>query len=240
VTDPFERPDDVTDALQLVVEEATRYLRELDDSVVRLPGADEAAVRFAGRLPDEGSGASAALRELIENGLPAAVRSFGPRMFHFVTGGVTPAAVGADWLTSAIDQNAFSWVGTPLGSRLEAVSVGWLKELFGLPESWAGVLTTGATMANLTALAAARRWFGARLGVDVEERGMSGLPPRSYSRAATSMPAPSRRLPCWGSGARAFDGSRATGPDAWISARWRMPSKRSAARPRSWSRTRAM
>jgi glutamate/tyrosine decarboxylase-like PLP-dependent enzyme len=177
VTDPFERPDDVTDALQLVVEEATRYLRELDDSVVRLPGADEAAVRFAGRLPDEGSGASAALRELIENGLPAAVRSSGPRMFHFVTGGVTPAAVGADWLTSAIDQNAFSWVGTPLGSRLEAVSVGWLKELFGLPESWAGVLTTGATMANLTALAAARRWFGARLGVDVEERGMSGLPP---------------------------------------------------------------
>jgi glutamate/tyrosine decarboxylase-like PLP-dependent enzyme len=177
VTDPFERPDDVTDALQLVVEEATRYLRELDDSVVRLPGADEAAVRFAGRLPDEGSGASAALRRLIENGLPAAVRSSGPRMFHFVTGGVTPAAVGADWLTSAIDQNAFSWVGTPLGSRLEAVSVGWLKELFGLPESWAGVLTTGATMANLTALAAARRWFGARLGVDVEERGMSGLPP---------------------------------------------------------------
>jgi glutamate/tyrosine decarboxylase-like PLP-dependent enzyme len=98
-------------------------------------------------------------------------------MFHFVTGGVTPAALGGDWLASALDQNAFSWVGTPLGSRLEAVTIGWLKELFHLPGSWAGVLTTGATMANLTALAAARHWYGERHGVDVEVRGLAGLPP---------------------------------------------------------------
>jgi glutamate/tyrosine decarboxylase-like PLP-dependent enzyme len=176
VTDPLERRDETSDVLGLVVGEARRYLDDLDESVVRLPGADEAAARFGGALPDEGSGASAALRELIENGLPAAVRSSGPRMFHFVTGGVTPAALGADWLTSALDQNAFSWVGTPLGSRLEAVTIGWLKELFELPPSWAGVLTTGATTANLTALAAARRWLGEQHGVDVEEQGLAGLP----------------------------------------------------------------
>jgi glutamate/tyrosine decarboxylase-like PLP-dependent enzyme len=159
-----------------VVAEAQVYLADLDGSPVRLPGADEAAARFDGALPDDGVGAFNALRELIERGLPAAVRSSGPRMFHFVTGGVTPAALGADWLASALDQNAFSWVGTPLGSRLEAVTIGWLKDLFRLPPSWAGVLTTGATTANLTALAAARRWAGERHGVDVEEHGLGGVP----------------------------------------------------------------
>ena len=59
-------------------------------------------------------------------------------MFHFVTGGVTPAALGADWITTVLDQNAFSWVNTPLASRLETISLVWLKDLFGLPESWAG------------------------------------------------------------------------------------------------------
>jgi glutamate/tyrosine decarboxylase-like PLP-dependent enzyme len=177
VVDPLDRRDEAARALALVVDEANAYLAGLDDSPVRLPGADDAAALFDGGLPDEGAGAFEALRELIERGLPAAVRSSGPRMFHFVTGGVTPAALGADWLASTLDQNAFSWVGTPLGSRLEAVTIGWLKDLFRLPSSWAGVLTTGATTANLTALAAARRWVGERHGIDVEERGLSELPP---------------------------------------------------------------
>ncbi len=177
MTDPLDLVAETEAALRLVAEEAGKYLAELDDSPARLPGADQAAARFDGSLPEEGSGAVDALRELIENGVPAAVRSSGPRMFHFVTGGVTPAALGGDWLASALDQNAFSWVGTPLGSRLEAVTIRWLKELFHLPASWAGVLTTGATMANFTALAAARHWYGEHHGVDVEERGLAGLPP---------------------------------------------------------------
>jgi glutamate/tyrosine decarboxylase-like PLP-dependent enzyme len=177
VSDPIDLLGETEAALALVADEARSYLAELDGSAVRLPGADESATWFDGSLPDDGSGALEALRELIEHGVPAAVRSSGPRMFHFVTGGVTPAALGGDWLASVLDQNAFSWVGTPLGSRLEAVTIRWLKELFRLPASWAGVLTTGATMANVTALAAARRWVGERQGVDVEERGLGGLPP---------------------------------------------------------------
>jgi glutamate/tyrosine decarboxylase-like PLP-dependent enzyme len=93
-----------------------------------------------------------------------------------VNGGATPAALGADWFTSMWDQNPGAWVATPLGAHLEAVALGWLKELFGLPPSWGGVLTTGATMANFTALACARRWWGLRHGVDVDEDGLSGLP----------------------------------------------------------------
>src|SRR5205823_6461725 len=79
--------------------------------------------------------------------------------FHFVMGGGTPAALAADWLASALDQIAFNWISSPLAMRLEQIAVGWLKELFRLPAAWSGVLTTGATTANFTGLAAARRWW---------------------------------------------------------------------------------
>ena len=69
-----------------------------------------------------------------------ATRSAGPRFFHFVMGGGTPAALAADWLASALDQIAFNWLSSPLAMRLEQVSVGWLKELFRLPAEWSGVL----------------------------------------------------------------------------------------------------
>ena len=118
-----------------------------------------------------------ALEELVDRGLPGATASAGPRFFHFVTGGATPAALAADWLTSAIDQNSFSWVSSPLGSRAEQVAVAWLKDLFRLPATWGGVLTTGATMANFTGLAASRRWWGLEQGRDIDRDGWSGLPP---------------------------------------------------------------
>jgi glutamate/tyrosine decarboxylase-like PLP-dependent enzyme len=167
---------EIENVLSLVVEEARAYLGALDGDPVLAAGAEEATARFAGGLPNKGVGAAPALRELLE-GLPAATRSPGPRFFHFVTGGVTPAALGADWLTTVLDQSAFTWVSSPLGSRLEAVAVEWLKELFELPAGWGGVLTTGATTANFTGLAAARRWWAEQHGVDVDGRGFSGLPP---------------------------------------------------------------
>ena len=138
-------------------------------------GVDEAVARFGGPFPEEGAGAVAALEELL-TGLDAATASPGPRFFHFVTGGVTPAALGADWLTTALDQNAFSWVGSPLGTRLETVALDWLKELFALPAEWGGALTTGATGANFMGLAAARQWWGEQHGRDIGSDGMAGLP----------------------------------------------------------------
>jgi glutamate/tyrosine decarboxylase-like PLP-dependent enzyme len=165
---------ELDEVLAYVAEEARSYLAGLDDApVLEDTGA---AAQFAGSLPEEGSGATAALQELLAAS-PAATRSQGPRFFHFVTGGVTPAAFGADWLTTLLDQNSFSWVSSPFGARLEAVAVDWLKELFALPSDWSGVLTTGATTANFTGLAAARRWWAARHGVDVDSAGLAGLPP---------------------------------------------------------------
>jgi hypothetical protein len=149
VSDPLEDAD-AGPVLRTAAAEAERFLGGLADAA--LPGIDEAAAAFGTEgLPARGTGAAAAIAELVEKGLPGATRSSGPRFFHFVTGGGTPAALAADWLASAIDQNSFSWVSSPLGSRAERVAVAWLRELFQLPESWGGVLTTGATMANFTA-----------------------------------------------------------------------------------------
>jgi glutamate/tyrosine decarboxylase-like PLP-dependent enzyme len=168
---------EVEDVLDLVAREARSYLASLDDRPLRDQKADDFADALAAPLPGRGDGALEALRELVDQGLPAAVASTGPRFFHFVIGGVTPAAAGADWLTTAIDQNPGLWVASPLGSALGQVAVSWLRDLFGLPASWTGTLVTGGTMANYVGLACARRWWGLRHGVDVEEQGLAGLPP---------------------------------------------------------------
>ena len=153
-------PEEIDEVIQSVAAEARRYLTALPLAPVGHPGADEVARSFDGPLPERGEGALSALRELIERGTPATVGGAGPRFFHFVQGGVTPAALGADWLASTWDQNSWTWIGGPLTTELETVSLTWLLDLFGLPERWGGVLTTGATGANLVGLAAARRWWG--------------------------------------------------------------------------------
>jgi glutamate/tyrosine decarboxylase-like PLP-dependent enzyme len=158
-------------ALEYVLETAKRYLADIDDSPV-LPARGE---RFTGELPEDGDGALTALSELVA-GADVATRSSGPRFFHFVTGGTTPAALGADWLASLYDQNSFSAVSSPYGAQLEEVAIRWLLDLFEVPGDWSGVLTTGATMANFVGLACGRRWWAEQHGVDLDERGFAGLP----------------------------------------------------------------
>jgi glutamate/tyrosine decarboxylase-like PLP-dependent enzyme len=167
---------EIAPIVRLVQKQMGSYLADLDELRVRDPNAEQVVEAFGGSLPEEGTGGAAALSELLSGG-EGVLHSSGPRFFHFVTGGVTPAALGADWIASALDQNPGAWVSSPLAGHLERVALGWLKDLFGLPASWGGVLTTGATMANLTALACARRWWGLQHGVDVDDRGLAGLPP---------------------------------------------------------------
>lgn len=172
--DPLSDHRHVVAALRLAAAEAESYLATIDTAPVRPVG--DAKLPDA-RLPHDGVGSLEALNELIAASRDGATRSAGPRFFHFVMGGGTPAALAADWLTSVLDQSAYNWISSPLASRLEQISLDWLKELFGLPATWGGVLTTGATMANFVGLAAARRWWGLQQGVDIEADGMSGLPP---------------------------------------------------------------
>src|SRR6185503_18435726 len=105
-------------------------------------------------LPEIGCPPGDAVREWFNRAEPGIVRTPSPRYFGFVTGGATPAALAGDWLASAIDQNPANWLLSPAGAQTELTSIRWLLELFGLPATWSGAFTTGATMANLSGLAA--------------------------------------------------------------------------------------
>jgi glutamate/tyrosine decarboxylase-like PLP-dependent enzyme len=139
-----------------VLEHARVYVAELDGQV-RTPGADEAARRFAGSLPEEGKGALADLRQLLERGTEAHFRTGGPRFSHWVVGGSTPAALAADWFASLIDQNEGSWDASPLAVQLEATSLARLRELFACPLPGGGFVDDRRDDWQLGALAAARQ-----------------------------------------------------------------------------------
>jgi glutamate/tyrosine decarboxylase-like PLP-dependent enzyme len=170
--DPLTDHSEIERALRLVASEATAYLATVDDAMVRPPGQPT----FDGTLPEEGVGSVHALSDLVDASLEGATRSTGPRFFHFVMGGVTPAALGADWLASTLNQVAYNWVSSPLAARLEQITLAWLKDLFGIPPGWSAVMTTAATTANFVGLASARRWWGQQHGVDIDTRGLAGLP----------------------------------------------------------------
>jgi glutamate/tyrosine decarboxylase-like PLP-dependent enzyme len=176
VGDPLDERDQMTAALSVAADEARSYLADLDSRAIVDPGTEEVIHSWSDPMPEEGDGSLAAVRELAARGQRTATRSSGPRFFHFVMGGGTPAALAADWLTSVWDQVAFGWASSPMASRLEQVAVDWLRELFELPEGFGGVLTTGATMGNFVALAAARDWWAEQHGADVGKTGMTGLP----------------------------------------------------------------
>jgi len=175
VADPILDRGKLDAALEFAANEARQYLQGLGEDPVMPAGTEAAIEQWHDPMPEDGNGALEALAELAGRARDAATRSSGPRFFHFVTGGGTPAAVGADWLTSAYDQVAYGWASSPFAARLEQVATDWLRQLFELPEGFGGVLTTGATMANFVALAAARNWWGDRLGVDVDQDGLAGL-----------------------------------------------------------------
>ena len=175
--DPFAERDQLDSALEYAALAARRYLEDIGNERVLNPGAELAIGRWSDPMPEDGVGALTALAELADRAHEVATRSSGPRFFHFVMGGGTPAALGADWLASAYDQVAYAWAASPFAARLEQVAIDWLRELFELPSEFGGVLTTGATMANFVALAAARNWWGEVQGVDVEADGVASLPP---------------------------------------------------------------
>lgn len=98
------------------------------------------------------------------------------RFYGMVIGGSHPAALAADWLTSAWDQNSALRTVTPAHTAVEDVTSAWLLELLGLPASGAVGFVTGATTANFTALAAARGEVLRRAGWDVRRDGLTGAP----------------------------------------------------------------
>ena len=174
--DPLATRDELEPALELAAREAAAYVGAIGDELVYDASTDRRLDEFDELLPEDGSGAPSALAELAERAAATATRSSGPRFFHFVVGGTTPAALGADWLTAAFDQEAYGWDSSALAAKVERIAGEWLRDLFELPPEFTGVFVTGATMANFTGLAAARNWWAEQSGLDVEEAGLAGAP----------------------------------------------------------------
>jgi glutamate/tyrosine decarboxylase-like PLP-dependent enzyme len=131
---------------------------------------------LAGPMPEFGEPAARVVEELARKADPGLVATAGPRFFGFVIGGSVPAALGADWLASAWDQNAGLFVLSPAAAIAEETVRLWLTELFGLPAGTSLGMVTGGQMANTTCLAAARHQVLARVGWDVEAQGLQGAP----------------------------------------------------------------
>jgi glutamate/tyrosine decarboxylase-like PLP-dependent enzyme len=171
-------------SLRQLLEAAAQYgidYRESspDRAVAATPEAVAAVDRFFEPMPEDGVADMSVIAQLHEIGTPATVTMTGPRYFGFVIGGSLPVTVASNWLATAWDQNVVMHEVTPATSTLERVAMNWMNELFGLPEETSAAFVTGATIANFSALAAARNRVYRDVGWNIEADGLIGAPPVS-------------------------------------------------------------
>ena len=172
--DEFRREMDVM--MAALTESLPAIVGSIDTRAALPADAADVLADFREPLPPTGCGAMESIERLIDLNERAGGNAVGPKSFHFVIGGSTPAALAADMLANAYEAIPYTWVLTPVGVEMEIQALDWLKEMFGLPASWPAVMVTGATMANFVCLAAGRQWWGEQHGVDVSETGLAGLP----------------------------------------------------------------
>ena len=188
--------------LEDAAKRAQRYLAELPERPV---GPTATAVRrleafVEEPLPEAGTDAQEILATLDEMGSPATVATAGGRYFGFVVGGALPATVAASWLATAWDQNANRRTVSPVATVLEKAALRDLLAVLRLPPTCEGSFVTGATTANLAALAAARHALLERRGWDVENRGLFGAPAVDVFVSEESHPSVSKALGMLGLG----------------------------------------
>jgi glutamate/tyrosine decarboxylase-like PLP-dependent enzyme len=182
---------------------AIRYLEGLDSRAVAPSAAAVAALRaFDEQLPEKPCDPTDTLRLLDEVGSPATTAMAGPRYFGLVIGGSLPVTLASSWLAGAWDQNTGLYRTTPGTAYLEQVSLRWLLELLHLPPDCSGAFVTGATVANLCALAAARHGVLTRVGWDVEGNGLFGAPEITVIVGEEIHPSVSKGLGILGMGRR--------------------------------------
>lgn len=172
------RVTDWRPALATAHDAALDWLEHLAERPVG-PTRDYAEILEALREPLPGTGLPADqvirdLDEAVRGGLMAFNHG---RFFGWVIGGAMPVGVAADWLVTAWDQNTAMSEPTPGVSAVEALTGEWLLELLDLPRSASVAFVTGAQVANLVCLAAARHRVLADVGWDVEADGLIGAPP---------------------------------------------------------------
>jgi len=164
--------------LKSAAERAICYRDGLENrSVAPTPEALQGLSRLDEPFPEQSTDAEAVIALLDEVGSPATVASAGSRYFGFVVGGSLPAALAANWLAGAWDQNAGLTALSPIAAKLEMVAMRWLLDALHLPAGCGVGFVTCATQANFSGLAAARHALLARRGWNVETQGLFGAPP---------------------------------------------------------------
>jgi glutamate/tyrosine decarboxylase-like PLP-dependent enzyme len=170
--------DPYSAALNQAYGHALAYLASSGDGPV---GATVPLEALRGRLQlaleEDGLAPERVIEDLVAGTEGGLIRCTGGRFFAWVVGGTLPAALAADWLVSAWDQNAAIHASAPAHAVIEETVGDWLKDLLRLPREASFALTTGCQMAHCTCLAAARNALLARRGWDVETRGLAGAPP---------------------------------------------------------------
>ncbi|QES04682.1 aspartate aminotransferase family protein [Streptomyces venezuelae] len=164
-------------ALRQAYDHAVRWLASLPDR--RIPAratVDEIVGALGAELP-AGPGTPADVVDLLAMACEPGLTAFpSGRFYGFVVGGTEPAALAADWLVSAWDQNCVMRTVSPAYTAAEEIAGGWVLDLLGLPGESSVGFTTGATMANFTCLAAARDTVLRRAGWNAARDGLTGGP----------------------------------------------------------------
>jgi aromatic-L-amino-acid/L-tryptophan decarboxylase len=88
---------------------------------------------------------------------------------YFAISGSAPGILG-ELLTAALNVNGMLWKTSPAATELEEQTLGWLRQMLGLPADFRGVIVDTASMAGLVALAAARE----ALGLNIRRDGLAG------------------------------------------------------------------
>jgi glutamate/tyrosine decarboxylase-like PLP-dependent enzyme len=163
--------------IDAAADHAAAYLESVPERPVQASlGPSEARTQLTDALADDPVDPRQVLDELVTEAEPGITAMGSPRYFGFVIGGALPAAVAADWMATAWDQNAGLASPTPAIAAIEEIAGGWLLDLLHLPEGSSFAFVTGAQMANATGLAAARHRVLADAGWDVERDGLIGAP----------------------------------------------------------------
>lgn len=166
-----------SDVLNLAASHAIEYLDQVDGRPVNATATSaELRAALGGALAKTGDHPDKVIDTLAAAGLTGTIATAGPRYFGFVVGGSVPAAVAADWLVSAWDQNCGIYALSPIVSVIEEIAGGWLKAIAGLRSDASVGFVTGCQMANFTSLAAARHHVLRGAGWDVEAQGLAGAP----------------------------------------------------------------
>ena len=161
-------PERSSDALGMTPEEMRRlghwvvdrvvdhFAQSPDGPAVRTGSPDELREVLGGPPPEQSGDPLAAMELLTDVALLHMQHGDHPRYFARVPGPSSFAGVLGDWLGTGFNAIAASWKGGSGPATVELVVLDWLRSLLGMPEGTEGVLASGGSLANVTALATAR------------------------------------------------------------------------------------